>query len=456
MFFQSRTIRWDFFGINYPAWCISWPEKPTEYQHGMTPLSFLFLLCVMPSTWAEMSTYGLIRDTSIRNSIYWSDEDGSQLNATYCHQCLCHAFGKLSTVLFTCNRKEATQCLCHFYDVMPDLSDLVHPSEGIDIYLMQNKTFEERTDCCNSSYFTQRFNLFTLAIHETRALRSLVPGDNDTLVSVVSGSNDNERVLVKYNKSTLKPVYNSSINGLKTVGYYDGIYYLGTTSKEILIYHQDLTTFLGKISVGNEITTIRFLKGKKMLVGASTSGVYIYDRDSDGVFRNRTYNEPIFAESQVHAIGVLNETAFYVGVDKANSTVRLYVQQPNGTWQESVNDSISRDTGVFDLVVDTCQRLWIVEASTDKIFLDDRQNKTPNQFQIAAKTFNLVILDNYKLVVSHEIAGKGLTSSKFNVNCRQTRFKPMGWIKMKTLCHTIICKHKTHHTSLATRFFSAI
>ena len=389
-----------------------------------------FLLC----PWANAFTYGVIRDVSIDNPFNWTDKHGFQLNETDCNKCLCHLYRNSTIALFTCDRTVPTQCLCQFYYSMPKLEDLDYPTKGVDIYLAQSKTFEEGDDCCNTSFLMDRVLRGSSVINETRALRSLIEGDSNTLVSVVSDSLDSKKLLVKYEKSTLQPVYNSKIAALKAVGYYDGKYYLGMTSNEILIYDQNLTKQFGSIPIGREITTIRFLYGKQMLVGASTAGVFIYNKDNDGIFRNRTTDGPIYDGQQVHGIGVLNETAFYVGVDADNAPVRLYVQQGNGTWTESVSNRINTSKAILDLVVDNCQRLWTVQARNRQIEIHALQRGTTDYITVDQNTFNMVILDNYDIIISHETSGNGLTSLKPKLNCRRPRFKPMRWRKRKTFC----------------------
>ena len=352
--------------------------------------------------------YGHIRNASIVGTVPWDD----QLNVSRCRQCLCYVAEKPDISIFSCNEAIG---ICHFYRQLPKLDHLLASNDGTDLYLLRNQTFEERFDCCNTSRLIQKIQNTTIESYPVSvSLRFLTRGDNETLVTVSSSSG----VLLKYHMSNLSLIYTSTINSLKSVGYYDGKYYLGTTSQVIDIYDWNLTNKLKSIPIGNHINPIRFFGGTRMFVGASTSGALIFEKDVDGIFSKRTSDPNINAGPQTHGIAIINETAFYLGFDRSSNSVLLLVKNQNGSWTEHTAGKTTIDIRVSDLTLDSCQRLWITEAGSTSLHVYERGKQLYPVIQVAANVFNLIILDDYTLITSHESSSFGLHRIPTSLDCQ--------------------------------------
>jgi hypothetical protein len=368
------------------------------------------------------SIYGLIRHMSIDNDFDWTNEHGYQLNVTDCRQCLCQAMSNVRIRLFTChdNNVSAT-IICQFYYFMPKRDALVYFVNHTSIYLMTNDTFIEPDDCCNTSYLVMKIKeTFVESPFDTRALRFLVPGDNKTLVTVISNSNSNNRLLLKFDQATLKLVFTSTMGHFTSVGYNNDQYYLSTNSKDIHVYDRTLTLLRNKFSVGADVTTIRFVDDQQMLVGASAAGVIVYDRDVNNIFQSRTSDTSISTGQQLHGIAVVNQTAFYTAFYSIPNKLRLFKKNVVNKWIESFSDTINNNWATSDIVMDKCQRLWATEALNPIVHIYERNNKTHSySFKINNKAFNMIILKDYTLVFTHEQTGAGLSRIRPSLHCRR-------------------------------------
>jgi hypothetical protein len=276
--------------------------------------------------------------------------------------------------------------------------------------MKKNKTFQN--NCCNTQHLVQMINKTSAGNFSSGNLRSLIEGDHNTIVTNTFTS------VIKFDKSTLQLISEKIFSDItiKSIGYWDNRYYLGTINS-IEIYDETLNQYLSRIHIGNDVTTIRFLNGTYMFVGASVLGVLIYEKGVNGDFTNRTSDLAIGAGPQVHAISIVNESAFYVGWDDANVSVILFTKDQTNSWKPSTTDTINR-TQTSDIVFDnTCKRIWITEAYKTRIFIYDKDKTSPYNITVSDGLFNFLILNdsNYTLVIS---SSKGLFRIQPNVNCR--------------------------------------
>ncbi|CAF4401152.1 unnamed protein product, partial [Adineta steineri] len=134
--------------------------------------------------------YGLIRNASIKIPFDINDDHGHILKSQDCNQCLCSAFSNPKVVLFTCTQNESINVTCQFYYFMPKRDEIQYPNVYTNIYLIDtNQTFEEKDDCCNTTALINKINeaLRTKDTATTEPLRTLADGDNNTIITVVSG-----------------------------------------------------------------------------------------------------------------------------------------------------------------------------------------------------------------------------------------------------------------------------
>ena len=358
---------------------------------------------------------GIIRTASIGSPSNSSGTYASQSGVVDCNRCVCRASQDAQIVLLTCTQIQPTNYSCQFYAQMPRLEDIQYPVNDTTVYIMRNGTFVEQDDCCNTTYLVGKINATTVESGFTsNSLRTLVEGDGNTLAAVASSPSR----LLKFDRTTLALVQTSTISGLTSAGYHDGRYYLGTTAKTFHVYDANLTSNRGTVSVGNDITTIKFLQGSRMLVGSSPAGVLIYGKDANNDYRSRTGDPPLDGGKQTHAVGVLNTTAFYSGAYITGNVIRLFIQNAAQTWVESSSDAINIGEKTSDFVVDNCQRIWAVRPESDRIYIYERNKPGRHEIVVKPSLFNLVILGNYTLVTSHESSAVGLSRIRPALNCR--------------------------------------
>ncbi|CAF0979950.1 unnamed protein product [Rotaria sp. Silwood1] len=362
--------------------------------------------------------YGIIHNASIEIPFDMPDNLTDKLQVQHCDQCLCKAFNNPDVVLLTCTESESNKFTCQFYYFMPTKDDIRYPKYDTNIYLIQNKTFKEKDDCCNTTYLIEKINaaLDTKKAVFNQPLRFLVRGDNNTIVSTSINK------LIKFNTLTLTIINELDIPESKTVGYCDGYYYLGK-DKTIHVYDKTLTSNITSFSVGNVLTPIRCLPNNTQMLIGTTSEAYICEKQQE-VFNSCINITAISAvQQQIHAFGIVNDSAFYTGWDAKNQNIRLYTKDQNNLWIES--DGINQTDKISDIVIDDCKRIWAVLAETRTIIIYD-QNKTHyhnitfNQTVFNSNIFNLFILDNYAFVTSHE-STPGLNLIQPSLNCRIIR-----------------------------------
>ncbi|CAF3474874.1 unnamed protein product [Rotaria socialis] len=360
-------------------------------------------------------TYGIIHNATVKIPFDLPDDVYHRLDNQFsCNQCLCHAFNDSRVFLLTCTGNEFENFTCQFYYFMP-MRDELRYRNNTNIYLMKNETFKEKDDCCNTTYLLEQ--LQSTSTNKTRvftqSLRFLVFGDNNTIASIY------QEKLIKFNKYTFEKVYESTRNGFKTVGFDGKYYYLGRSgSMEVhnVIIDSPITT----VTLGGILTSIRRRNNTKMLVGAATAGGFICERQPE-IFNKCAAIPALNAiGKQLHALDIVNDSAFYAGWADSSENVRLYMKDQNNTWSNS-NSIFSSSTTVSDIIVDDCQRLWVVKAGANKIYIYDQNNNSPNIFTTNSGLFNLLIMENYTLVTSHEAAPQGLHVTKPTLNCRPPR-----------------------------------
>jgi hypothetical protein len=302
---------------------------------------------------------------------------------------------------------------------MPTRDQIEYPRNDASIYLMKkNKTFQN--NCCNTQHLVQMINKkFPETNFRSENLRSLIEGDHNTLVTVV-GNDAPPGVVIKFDKSTLQFINKTMILGiiLRSIGYWDNKYYLGTTNS-IEIYDETLTINITKISTPESVTTIRFLNGTYMLVGVSKFGVFIYEKDANGIFTNNTSNIIIGNGSQIHAITKFNESAFYVGWYQKNMNLTLVTKGQTNAWIQSTTDTIVYEDETSDIIFDDqCKRIWVIQAGKNQTFIYDLNKTNRSSIVVEGRVlFNLLILDNstYTLAIS---TTTGLIRIQPDVNCR--------------------------------------
>ncbi|CAF1432003.1 unnamed protein product [Adineta steineri] len=386
-------------------------------------MSFLLIFFILPYLCTSSYPYGLIRNASIKISFDMNDDHGYILKSQDCNQCLCSAFSNPKVVLFTCTQNESINVTCQFYYFMPIRDEIQYPNVYTNIYLIQtNETFEEKDDCCNTTTLISKIKeaLRTKETATNKLLRSLSNDDNNTIITVQSSTG----ILLKFDKSTLKPVDTPEIPGLTTAGYYDGYYYLGI-GKNIYVYNKSLSTPLHEIpNKGDAITVIRFIDNtQEMIVGTLKNGVHICGKDIvKGYLINCKSIPPINIMKQVHAIGIVNENAFYVGWFDPDLDIHLYTRNPSdNTWTTNPNDKINHSKKTSDIIIDNCKRIWAVVPETDTVIIyDQNKNHLGEINDGGTNLFNLMIAENYTLIMSHEFK-TGLTRIKPDLNCRPLR-----------------------------------
>ncbi|CAF2136918.1 unnamed protein product [Rotaria magnacalcarata] len=360
-------------------------------------------------------TYGIIHNATVKIPFDLPDDVHHTLgNQPSCNQCLCQAFNDSRVFLLTCTDNGFENFTCQFYYFLP-MRDELRYRNNTNIYLMKNETFKEKDDCCNTTYLLEQLNsISTNKTHVFKeALRYLVFGDNNTIASMYKTK------LIKFNKYTFEKVYESTSTGFTTVGFDGKYYYLGLKGKmevHSVIINSPITT----VPLSGDLTSIRSRNNTKMLVGTATSVGYICEKQSE-IFNNCIIIPELNQNGkQLHALDIVNDSTFYAGWDDASQSVRLYMKDQNNKW--SVNNSNFIDsTMVSDIVVDDCQRLWVVKARTDKIHIYDQNKNSPNIFTTNSGLFNLLVMKNYTLVTSHESGPSGLHVTKPTLNCRPPR-----------------------------------
>ena len=212
----------------------------------MSFIIYLFLFFTIPHLSTSFYPYGIIHNASIKIPFDINDNHGHKSEVQDCEQCLCSAFNNSAVVLFTCTKNHPINYACQFYYFMPKRDEIQYPRYDTSIYLIQvNATFEEKDDCCNTTYLVQEIkNKLSAKQNFTGAsFRSVVESDNNTIVTVVPSSvNGNPPMLMKFDKSNLRSVSIPPMSSLslKAVGYYNGKYYLGTDQQNIVVYDENL------------------------------------------------------------------------------------------------------------------------------------------------------------------------------------------------------------------------
>jgi len=363
--------------------------------------------------------YGIIRNATIELYSNTSKNLGDQLTFNHCNDCICDALSKPEVDLFTCTRTISNKFTCQFYDDMPTRDEIKSPRNDTDIYVMkEDAKFED--DCCNTKFLIK---ILTKNPPESnfynKSLRSLAFNEkNNTIITSISNSEENAGKLLIFDRSNPGLVYSeSNITSIKTVGYNNGRYYLGKEDGNIEVYDETFKSVYNIPLNRGDPLTIRFLDENQMLVG-TPSGGYICERnDNTENFTACTLIVGTNNIGQVHAFGPVNQSAFYVGGTSNNRSLHLYTKD-NKTWTKSGND-IYYGNKTSDIVIDkNCSRIWIVIENENKIIIHDQINNSNETLTInSTKLFNLMIFENYTLVMSHETK-TGLSRIRPPLNCR--------------------------------------
>jgi hypothetical protein len=400
----------------------------------MSFLIYLLIFFILPYFSTSSYIYGTIRNASIKLPFDIPEDLGHKLIVKHCNDCFCYAFRNSDKVqLFTCTKNASDNFTCQFYYFMPKRDEIDYPRYDTNIYLI-NKTarFEEKDDCCNTTYLIEQINKTNRQISPAKNhLRSIAYNDNnDTMVAAIPGNSNSNPRLIIFNRSSLEILNNIwNIDPLKTVGYSKRRYYVGTESGVIKVYDDTLNsliydiTTLGKV----ELMTIRFLNESQMIVGTS-SNVYIFEKkDYETDFTNN--NTRIDAVKSLHAIGIVNDSAFYVGSSDPNQNLRLYTKGENNLWTKNVNGQINRNEKTSDIFIDKkCGRIWATQENGDpnipnirKISIYDQNKTHQGTIDLNSGTiFNLMIFENYTLIISHE-NDDSLSLIRPSLNCRPPR-----------------------------------
>jgi hypothetical protein len=311
---------------------------------------------------------------------------------------------------------------------MPKRDEIDYPRYDTNIYVI-NKTarFEEKDDCCNTTYLIQQINKVNRATDFTEnPLRSLAYNDNNDTIAAVIFDNSNSRLLI-FNRSSLAILNNiGDIDLHKTVGYSKRRYYLGTTSNNIDVYDETLNSPIYPIKLGGQdhLVTIRFLNESRMLVG-TTSKVYIFEKkdNEENFTKEYTPINETNIQKRLHAIGIVNDSAFYVGWSDSDQQLRLYTKHEDNSWKENINGRINGPKKTSDIFIDKkCGRIWATEESGHNIYIYDQNKNQQEKIDLKSGTiFNLMIFENYTLIISHEDKGNGLSRIKPSLNCRPPR-----------------------------------
>ncbi len=393
----------------------------------MSILIYLLIFSILPSFSTSSYRYGIIRNASIDFSIEIPANHRYKQEFERCDQCLCDAFRNSIVDIFTCTKTQSTKFICQFYYLMPRVNEIV-PSNDTDTYVIKkpNKTFEERSDCCDTAFLAQQIteaipNKTQTTQIRGRRFRSLAYNkDDNTIITVDSDS----KQLIKIYMSNLTDVTLPTKLSLKAAYYYNKTYYLGTEpTSTIEVYDENLTSLSPTINVIDQITTIRTLNGRQFFVGASQSGAFLYEKDdANGIFTSRIV-VPNNGNKQFHAIGIVNDSAIYVGWASNDEKIRLYTKDQNNSWKENENDNTNYKEAVSDIFIDNCKRIWAVKADTGRIIIYDKKKADAQTIEVGNYLFNLLILENYTLVTSHDYPSKltdiiGLTQINPSLNCR--------------------------------------
>ena len=306
---------------------------------------------------------------------------------------------------------------CQFYSSFPYLDDFISNNLS-DIYLLKNYTFRDRNDCCYTDDLVEKIRV--TPFHQTfttRFLRFLIRGDNQMLITSSSNrSNTLNNFVLRFHQSNLSILDSPQVGSVMSAGYCLKKYYLATTSNRIQIYDEALSSLPPSLSIPVAITTIRFLHGEKMLVGTNSSTFYVYSKDASDIFLSSLTTVQIPGATNIYGFAALNQTAFYVGVNAENSSLRLFVNEGT-SWNESFADRIEINAPISDLIMDNCERLWTVGATNPKLFVYEKFNRNAFEISLADMAFNLVILDNYDLVMTHGESRLGLSRIRADFNC---------------------------------------
>ncbi|CAF4428645.1 unnamed protein product, partial [Adineta steineri] len=130
----------------------------------------------------------------------------------------------------------------------------------------------------------------------------------------------------------------------------------------------------------------------------------------------------IWQQKQIHAIGIVNENAFYVGWYDDVPGIHLYTRNSSdNTWTTKDNDKITHDYQTTDIIIDNCKRIWAVVPETGKVIIYDQNKNCLGEIDDGSGSlFNLMIAENYTLIMSHG-SNNGLTRIKPDLNCRPLR-----------------------------------
>ncbi len=378
------------------------------HHNRMSFLIQLLIFSILPCLSTSSNEYGIILNASIKTLVPVNHTS----SVRNCNDCLCYAFDNSSKVdLFTCT-ENVSNFICQFYHPMPTRDEIESPINGTDIYVMKNETFKD--NCCNTEFIVQKINRASGRNFIKRTLRSVIEGDDNTIVAVASPNS-----VIKFNKTTLQIISETIVpeKTIISIGYCDNKYYLGTENS-IKIYNKTLDEAIYSIDTRIPVTTIRFLNGTYMLVGVFTDSVRIYEKDANGTFTNKTSDVATGINKQIHAIGIVNQSAFYVGWDEPDTNLSLYTRDQD-KWTQSTNYNIAYNKHTSDIVVDECERIWVTQAYADRIFIYDQDKNNWYNITVIAGIFNFLILEdfNYTLVTSH-LNGNGLYRIEPDLNCR--------------------------------------
>ncbi|CAF1065706.1 unnamed protein product [Adineta ricciae] len=389
----------------------------------MRVLHYFLMLSLVPHLTVSFSPYGILRNASIKLPFDLNNDTGYTIETASCNQCLCHAAHNPVVAIFTCTRHEMSNFTCQMYYFIPKRDEIEYQNYDTDLYLMRtNSTFEEKDDCCNTTMLIEEI---TKALQNTsistEKFLTLSEGENNTILAVTSCNDPKDNALLSFNRFTGQSISMEHTSSLISAGYYKERYYFGTTAKDIGVYARNMTPNLGRVGIGVEIRTIRFLKKtQKMLAGASTSGIYLCDIvPNSGTLTNCITIPNIAPEKELHAIGVLqDEMAFYVGWNAVGQDIHLYRWQPNDTWVTDASGKIGHSAPTTDLVVDNCQRIWAVEPRSDRIRIYHRNSTLLGEMNVTGTNlFNLMIMENYTIFITHE-SSDGLRAIRPSLNCR--------------------------------------
>ena len=381
-------------------------------------LLILLILIARPSPSTNAYTYGIIRNASIKLPFPLPNTHSHQLFVDVCSECLCEAGRHTDKVyLFTCT-EHSSRFLCEFYYFMPKHDEIDYPRTDASIYLMRNETFEEKDDCCNTTFLVQKIQRASPGVKIIGGeSRFLVFVDNHTISSI------NDKQVRKFNRANMSNIPILSPPSGTTIGYSDGMYYVNE-GNNIAVYNEMLATPVYRISLNQgTLTTIRFLNATQMLVGVGDNkrGVYIFEKASRGdQFKNGAHISGTEIQ-QVHAIGIVDENSFYVGWDATYKNIALYKRDANNKWQSDPASTIPYAEPTSDIFVDQCQRVWVVEANKNRIFVYDSNRGNRHNITVGAGVFNLLILEdqNYTLITSHSDGIYRIQPTA--VNCRPQR-----------------------------------